>query len=373
MVNSPYTSSAEKEPWIAVNLSKLVPGLGQIYADRFQRGFIIFLISFVNTCITLASLCYSRVSLVIGLILILFNFGLWIWNLFDAHQCLFQNTTEAFKESRKQCKNPWIAIFWSSFIPGIGHFYLKKPWIGVLLVILTAFLFWIPIVGILWTCLVIYLSYIGASDDRPRIPNKFIQFIAIFFVVTLLNVLTPFLVRTYVAEARYMPSGSMEPTLQINDRLVINKVAYYFDAPKRGNIIVFNPTQILKEQGFHDAFIKRVIGVPGDLIALKDGRVYINNQRLSEPYTNASPTLIEPCGGVATVEGQTLPPPFLSVPVTIPQNNFLVLGDNRSNSYDGRCWGLVAQSEILGKATKLYWPLSRLGPVPEVTYPELPY
>jgi signal peptidase I len=373
MANSPNTSSAEKEPWIAVNLSRLVPGLGQIYADRFQRGFIIFLISFVNTCITLASLCYSSVSLAIGLMLILFNFCFWIWNLFDAHQCLFQNTTEAFKESRKQRKNPWIAIFWSSFIPGIGHFYLKKPWIGVLLVILTAFLFWIPIVGILWTCLVIYLSYSGTSDDRPRIPKKILQFVAIFFVLTLINFLAPFLVRIYIAEARYMPSGSMEPAVQINDRLIFGKLAYYFNAPKRGDIILFNPTQALKGQGFHDAFLQRVIGVPGDRVELKDGNVYVNHQRLSEPYTNGDPTLIESCGGGSSIGGKTLLPPFLLTPVTIPQNKFLVLGDNRSNSYDGRCWGLVAQSEILGKATKFYWPLSRLGPVPEVTYPELPY
>jgi signal peptidase I len=373
MANFSAPSLIHKEPWLAVNLSRLLPGLGQIYAHQFLRGAIIFLLSFVSTCIQIVSLFSTAVSLNLGFSLVIFNICLWIWNLFDAHRCASQQNIKTLNEARKQHKDPWVAIFWSSFIPGIGHFYLKKPWLGVLLVILTAFLLWIPIVGMLWTCFVIYLSYIGASSHQPRITKKIFQFIAIFFIFIFINTLTPFLIRTYVAEARYIPSGGMEPALQINDRLIISKLDYLFHGPYRGDITVFNPTKVLEEQGFKDAFIKRVVGVPGDLIELKDGGVYVNNQRLSEPYVaNGAPTLVEACGGGLSIEDKTPPPPFLSMPVTIPKNNFFVLGDNRSNSYDGRCWGLVPEQNIIGKATKFFWPLTRMGPVPEVKYPGLP-
>lgn len=181
-----------------------------------------------------------------------------------------------------------------------------------------------------------------------------------------LSLLLAFGIRTYVAEARYIPSGSMEPTLQVNDRLIIEKISYYFRPPERGDVVVFNPTKTLKAQGFHDAFIKRVIGVPGDRVEIKNGGVYVNNQRLSESYVaNGDPTLIEACGNVPSANGQTAPPPFLSQPVIIPKDNILVLGDNRNNSYDGRCWGLVSKDDVVGRASFRFWPFNRTGTLPD--------
>src|SRR4028118_2024276 len=78
-----------------------------------------------------------------------------------------------------------------------------------------------------------------------------------------LSAILAFGIRSFVAEARYIPSGSMLPTLQINDRLIIDKISYKFNNPRRGDIVVFNPTETLEKQNFHDAFIKRVIGTPG--------------------------------------------------------------------------------------------------------------
>jgi signal peptidase I len=95
-----------------------------------------------------------------------------------------------------------------------------------------------------------------------------------------LSAVLAFGIRSFVAEARYIPSGSMLPTLQINDRLIIDKISYNFRNPERGDIIVFNPTDTLKQQNFKDAFIKRLIGLPGDKVEVKEGRVYVNNQPL---------------------------------------------------------------------------------------------
>ena len=78
-------------------------------------------------------------------------------------------------------------------------------------------------------------------------------------------------IRTFVAEARYIPSASMQPTLEINDRLIIEKVGYRFKEPQRGDVVVFNPTDKLIEQNFKDAFIKRVIGLPGETVQVKGG------------------------------------------------------------------------------------------------------
>lgn len=157
-----------------------------------------------------------------------------------------------------------------------------------------------------------------------------------------LSLVIAFGIRTFVAEARYIPSGSMEPTLQINDRLIVDKISYDFTSPQRGDIIVFNPTNILKEQHFNEAFIKRVIGLPGDKVEVKNGRVYVNGFPLQEKYIEAKPE-------------------YQWGPVLVPPNSYLVLGDNRNNSYDSHYWGFVPRDKIVGRALLRFWPLNRIG------------
>ncbi|MBR8829554.1 MAG: signal peptidase I [Gomphosphaeria aponina SAG 52.96 = DSM 107014] len=153
-------------------------------------------------------------------------------------------------------------------------------------------------------------------------------------------------IRTFVAEARYIPSSSMEPTLEINDRLIIEKVTYHFKEPQRGDVVVFEPTETLREQNFTDAFIKRVIGLPGDTVEVKGGRVYINDQPLGEKYIEEEPN-------------------YDYGPVTVPNDQYLVLGDNRNNSYDSHYWGFVPQENLIGKAMVRFWPLNRFGSLDE--------
>ena len=127
-------------------------------------------------------------------------------------------------------------------------------------------------------------------------------------------------IRTFVAEARYIPSGSMEPTLEINDRLIIEKISYRLKNPERGDVVVFSPTETLQQQNFKDAFIKRVIGLPGDTVEVKGGRVFVNDQPLREKYIEDEPE-------------------YNYGPVVVPADQYLVLGDNRNNSYDSHYWG----------------------------------
>ena len=156
--------------------------------------------------------------------------------------------------------------------------------------------------------------------------------------------LLAFGIRTFIAEARYIPSGSMEPTLQINDHLMIEKVSYHLQKPERGDIVVFKPTDALKQENYHQAFIKRIIGLPGDTVEVKGGHVYINGEVITEDYIKEVPK-------------------YNYGPQIVPDDQYLVLGDNRNNSYDSHLWGFVPRENFIGKAFVRFWPLNRVGTI----------
>ncbi|WP_071517509.1 signal peptidase I [Geitlerinema sp. PCC 9228] len=158
--------------------------------------------------------------------------------------------------------------------------------------------------------------------------------------------LVALLLRLFVAEPRYIPSDSMMPTLHVGDRLVVEKISYSFHAPKRGDIVVFSPPPQLQKQGFTEdqAFIKRIIGEPGDTIAIHQGTVYLNEQPLAEPYIAA-------------------PPRYEMPPTRVPQGSYFVMGDNRNNSNDSHVWGFLPAEDIIGRAWWRFWPPSRIGQV----------
>ncbi len=152
-------------------------------------------------------------------------------------------------------------------------------------------------------------------------------------------------IRQFVAEARFIPSESMKPTLLIDDRLVVEKISYRFNPPKRGDIIVFQaPQKALDVVGSttKDAYIKRVIGLPGDTVEVKDGKVFIDGKALEENYIQA-------------------PPNYVLEPETVPEDQYLVLGDNRNSSSDGHVWGFLPKDTIIGRAVVRFWPPTRIG------------
>jgi signal peptidase I len=191
----------------------------------------------------------------------------------------------------------------------------------------------------------------NVSDDNSPEQKKSVENPWVEGLKTIgLSAVLAFGIRTFVAEARYIPSGSMLPTLQVNDRLIVDKLGYHFKSPQRGDIVVFSPTDALEKQNFHDAFIKRVIGLPGDKVEVKGGRVYINDQPLRENYIAEAPG-------------------YSYGPVTVPQDSYLVLGDNRNNSYDSHYWGFVPRDKIIGRAVVRFWPIGRIGEIkPEPDY-----
>lgn len=147
---------------------------------------------------------------------------------------------------------------------------------------------------------------------------------------------------TFVAEVRYIPSKSMQPTLTVGDRFIVEKLSYDLHTPSQGDIIVFKAPPALVEQTLKDDLIKRVIGIPGDVIEISDGQVWVNGQALSEPYLAERPD-------------------YGYGPVTVPLDQYFVLGDNRMHSYDSHYWGFVPKKNIIGQATFRISPIAQAG------------
>jgi signal peptidase I len=147
-------------------------------------------------------------------------------------------------------------------------------------------------------------------------------------------------VHTFVAEVRYIPSESMVPTLQVGDRLIVEKLSYRLHPPKRGDIVVFKAPLELKARNLNDDMIKRVIGVPGDVVAISRGTVFINGQEVTQPYVQNSAD-------------------YSYGPVKVPADSYFVLGDNRNHSYDSHIWGFVPQQNIVGHTLFRFYPLRK--------------
>ncbi|WP_019506991.1 signal peptidase I [Pleurocapsa sp. PCC 7319] len=153
-----------------------------------------------------------------------------------------------------------------------------------------------------------------------------------------------FVIRIFIAEPRYIPSESMFPTLATGDRLVIEKVAYHFHPPAKGEIVVFQPPTQLRLLGYekNQAFIKRAIATEGETVAVQNGIVYVNDRPLTEDYIAA-------------------PPEYDLLPVAIPEGQLFVMGDNRNNSNDSHVWGFLPVENVIGHAVFRFWPLDRIG------------
>lgn len=161
--------------------------------------------------------------------------------------------------------------------------------------------------------------------------------------VILVALLAALGIKTWLIQAFYIPSGSMIPTLEIGDRILVDKVSYDMHAVHRGDIVVFRkPPDDVGAPGVTD-LVKRVIGLPGERISSSDGHVDINGQPLREPYL--------PKGSYTTgIPSQVVPP-----------GDYFVMGDNRGDSADSRVFGPIPKDLIIGRAVLRVWPISAIG------------
>ena len=155
------------------------------------------------------------------------------------------------------------------------------------------------------------------------------------------------LLRWAVIEPRWIPSGSMLPTLQLQDRILVEKLRPRLGQPlPSGSIVVFHAPPALVQGGYDPdaALIKRVIGRTGDEIAVRDGQLWRNGEPVQEPWRRE-------------------PIDYSFGPVTVPAGSLLVLGDNRNASLDSHLWGPLPEQAVIGTAVLRYWPLNRIGPI----------
>jgi signal peptidase I len=162
------------------------------------------------------------------------------------------------------------------------------------------------------------------------------------------------LIKTFLFQAFYIPSESMKPTLNVGDRVLVNKVSYRAHDVNRGDIVVFEtPPRAEDANGTIKDLVKRVIGLPGETIEAHEGVVFVNGRQLEEPYLQ---------NGVRTCALNSAPGSCIDIEATtIPSGDVFVMGDNRSASKDSRAFGPIKESLIVGRVFVRIWPVTDLG------------
>jgi signal peptidase I len=213
----------------------------------------------------------------------------------------------------------------------------------------------------------------SAGEPRERPTNLWHELLdsAMIAVILVFCIIRPFLLQAF-----YIPSGSMEPTLQIQDKVLASKITYRLREPRAGDIIVFHAPRKAQETHMETVdltkpppdYVKRVVGVPGDRIRIDFDGVHRNGVLVKEPYTAPNYEFpITSYGDFSPKLGAGIPndlqPHVKGRDLVIPKGYLLVLGDNRNDSHDGHVWGLLPRDTVIGNVVFVFWPLSRLGPV----------
>lgn len=163
-------------------------------------------------------------------------------------------------------------------------------------------------------------------------------------VITIVMAIVIFFLLQATVQSYVVVYNCMEPNFQEGDRLLVNKVVYYFHQPERGDVVILHPPFDPKL-----TYIKRVIALPGDTVEVKMSAVYVNGAKLYEPYIKEPPT-------------------YTLNQKKIPDGQYFVLGDNRNSAYDSYEWGTLPRQNIIGKAWLIVWPLDKWGLVPQYSF-----
>jgi signal peptidase I len=342
-----------KSPWLAVNLSAALPGMGQIYDGAIARGLFIAAAHLGLIAFIFWSIFAPRGNTLRGLITLIPLLSLYIFNLWDSHHVAKQGLTlNEFSPLRYQSSDPWYPVFLSQILPGLGHLFLQKATVaGVLLIlgILTAYLanfnpMLLPIPPIIWAvaCGLTYRSAPARQRQWWLLAGLLVAVMATRLAVSSI----PFVVYNQVVQC-IVPSESMLPTLEVRDRIFVRPRPLTYPLAA-GDIIVFsNPERTPIEQAgeLKNLMVKRVIALAGQQVEIRDGQVWLDGIRLVE-----SP-LTEPIR-------------YQWGPQTVPTDHLFVLGDNRNNSRDSHVWGFLPRAHVVGNAYKIYWPPQRVKPLP---------
>jgi len=186
----------------------------------------------------------------------------------------------------------------------------------------------------------------GARDGHSSPRRTVLEYV----VLAVVAIAVALLIQAFLVKPYRIPSPSMEDTLLVGDRVLADRVSWRFSDPARGDIVVFHPPVP------GPVLIKRIVGMPGDALSLRDGAVYVNGKRLAEPYVRRMGGRPEP-----TKPFGTGLPWALQQLYTVPAGSYFMMGDNRTDSGDSRAFGPIARDQFVGRAFARYWPLGRVG------------
>jgi signal peptidase I len=260
---------------------------------------------------------------------------------------------------------PWLAGLLQIVTPGLGNLYSGRPLRGLILhvavqcivVILALILLWLPwpvnflisaAAAIVVTIFVVFdgVRCARAAQRDPSLARYDRWYVYILVVVVIAGVVAPehLLVgsptRKYVMQTFPIPTSSMEPTVLLGDDVVVDKSAYAFSEPKRGDIVFYRATQRPEM-----ILMKRIVGLPGETIEIRNKEVFVDGKKIDEPYVQ----FLRPSADDGTFNGDSVGP------TVIPPDAYFLLGDNRDNSNDSRFMGPVQRQQFLGKAKTIYF------------------
>ena len=332
-------------------------------ANIYRKSIILLLIWIFLYFLLLWSVLSPKCDTLVLIGIILFRWAVWIWNLLDAHKCARKANPEDFETERKQGKDPWLALFLSDLIPGLGQLYLKKWVWGIAFTIATVLVFGVGFkyrflfygLFAVLTTFVCFHAYVSAPVRREK-SNRAILIIAVAILCWHLLSYSRYAFKAYVVEVFGKPTppyyylrppefqggSSMKPTIVYRDRVLVRKSKKY--VPKRGDVVAFKSAEDHKTP-----YIMRVAALSGETIEIRDKMLLINGEKVQ--WSTIENT--EYIYGEFGVEG----------PYEVPENCFFVLGDNIANSRDSRFFGAIPQKNLIGKAYKIYWPIGRSGPI----------
>lgn len=337
-----------KEPWLAVVLSRLFIGLGQIYSGKIVRGIFLILLAILLTFISCWFAFSDKGNIIIGASLFLLLSVIAIWNLFDAHRCARLKNASYFETSRKETKDAWLAVFLTSLIPGLGQIYVKKRLWGIAFIVVSVIIFLLKkklpifLIGLdaIFVSCICYYAYFFSPMHREK-TKKMILIISVIIFCSGLFDYGGLIIKEFFVEAFRISAGSMSPTLVPGDRLLGKK----FDKSsiKRGDVVIFrSPVEP------DIPYVSRLIAIENETVEIKDKKVYINGLGVE-------------VGFIDDIEYESAGKGSEMNPYTVPEEHFFVLCDNSEISFDSRHYGAVPNTNLIGRAYKIYWPPKRIG------------
>jgi len=363
-----------KEPWLAGSLSWLLPGMGHIYSKSFGRGICLIILAGFLHVFCIASLISTRTSLFLPILLNLC--GIIILPIYaspDAYRLTRRRNTEDFERERTLGKDPWLAVFLSVVLPGLGHIYIRKRIVGILL-LLSFFVIYVIsqrnyyalFAALILPTVASVHAYGPWKLRKVKLKHPLILFVILLLCAGFLKrILIPlaegqFFVQPYVP----LVGPSMEPTILDGSRIVIDKLTYSWKVPAIGDIVRIVPPENVPSD-YARSTIKRIVAVGGETVQVRSkDDVYVDGKKR------------EVRGGARRrARPRSSPPidfsgrynPYLAYgvhePYRIPEGHYFVLGDNRRYSVDSRFFGAIPRENITGKVIKIAWPPRRMGVV----------